>query len=189
MGASVDPRPVLRDLDQPLGKIEHLPRLLARAHRRGERALTMPARPRRMLDDPIGRGGPAQRVALVARLPAARLVRDAAKAAGHAGLLSQAVARRRFRTRGTVLIQPTTKLGVLAAKLGVLCPKRRFLAAKLSHFSPKRRHLAAKRRDHRLNFGRENHPYLDSRYAPARHPNSEPRTKFVENCGETDSPS
>ena len=125
---------------------------------------------------------PAQRIALMARLPAARFARTAAKTAGEARPLSQPVARRRFRTRRTVLIQPPTKRGVLRSK-------QRVLVAKRANLNAKRRHLAAKRLNRQFDFGRENHPYLDSHFSPAGHAKSNPAAKFVKTCGAKDLPS
>ena len=87
MGAGVDRDLVLRHLDQPLGQIEDLARLHADLHRSCERPLAMAARRRFVPDNPVGRRHPPQRIALVPGLPAARLARPAAKAAGNARLL------------------------------------------------------------------------------------------------------
>ena len=88
----------------------------------------------------------------VPRLPAARLARTAAKAAGNARLLPQPIARWRLGVRRAVLIQAP-------AKLGVLRPQRRVLASQI-------RDLAPKPLDQIANLGRENHPNLDSHFPP-----------------------
>src|SRR5208337_3668482 len=78
-------------------------------------------------------------------LAAARLARAAAQAARDARLLLQPVARRRLGTVRAVLPQ---------------------LAAKVRHFSLKRRNPPLQRGDQLFDFGRENHPILDSDSPP-----------------------
>jgi hypothetical protein len=152
---------MLGDLDQSLGKIEDLSLFLALAHGRRERRPTMPARPGRMFDNPVGRGRPAQRIALVARLPAAHFAGTAAKTARHARLLPKPVARGRLGTRRTVLIEPPTKFAVLRPQRFVLRPQRLVLR-------PQRRDFAMKRFDQQSHVGGENHPHLDSRFVRPR---------------------
>ena len=154
MDAGVDHGLVLRHLDPPLGEVEHLASLRAGLHRSRERSAAVTARLRLAPNNPVGRRRPAQRVALVPRLPAARLARTAAKAAGNARLLPQPIARWRLGARRAVLIQAP-------AKLGVLRPQRRVLASQI-------RDLAPKPLDQIANLGRENHPNLDSHFPPAR---------------------
>jgi hypothetical protein len=81
MFANVDRGLVLRDLDQPLGQIEHLPPLHAPLHRSRQPRAAMEARLRLMPHDPIGRLNLPERVALMSHLPAAFLARASAKAA------------------------------------------------------------------------------------------------------------
>ena len=70
----------------------------------------------RVLDDPVGLGDLAQRVAAVTLLAAARLARARAQALQDARLLLQPVARRRLGAVGAVQTQPSPKLGVLGPK-------------------------------------------------------------------------
>ena len=172
-GAGVDHGLMLGHLDQPLGKVEHLARLQAGLHRSRERSTPVTARLRLVPNDPVRIGHPAQRVALVALLPAARLAGGLAKASRKAWLLSQPVARRRLRARRAVLIQAPPKLGHLGAEGGVLDPQRFILA-------PQFRDLAPKRLDQLANLGRENHPNLDSHFLSARLANPSPPTLFIE---------
>src|SRR5271166_5546189 len=104
----------------------------------------------------IGIGDLRQRAALVAGLAAARLARAAAQAARDARLLLQPVARRRLGTVRAVLPQ---------------------LAAKVRHFSLKRRNPPLQRGDQLFDFGRENHPTLDSDSPPVVSAN--PPTKLL----------
>src|SRR5271166_539839 len=94
--------------------------------------------------------------ALVAGLAAARLARAAAQAARDARLLLQPVARRGLGTVRAVLPQ---------------------LAAKVRHFSLKRRNPPLQRGDQLFDFGRENHPILDSDSPPVVSEN--PPTKLL----------
>ena len=87
-----------------------------------------------------------QRTPLVALLPAARLAGATAQAAGQARLLLQPVARRGLGTVGAIPPQ---------------------LPARVRHFSLKRRDLASQRGDQFLDFGRKNHPPVDSDSQPA----------------------
>ena len=128
------------DHERALGKIEHLALLDPDRRLRIESQTAMAAGARRVLNHAIRIGDLPQRIAFVALLPAARLARAAAQAAGNARLLLQAVARRRLGAVGTVLPQ---------------------LPAKVRHFSLKRRDLASQRGDQLLDFGRKNHPTLD----------------------------
>ncbi len=106
----------------------------------------MAARARLMPNHAIGIGDLPQRAALVAGLAAARLARAAAQAARDARLLLQPVARRRLGAVRAVLPQ---------------------LSAKVRHFSLKRRDPPSQRGDQLFDFGRENHPTLDSDSSPA----------------------
>ncbi len=99
--AAIDRGLMLRDLDQPVRQIEHLPPLHVPLHRNRQPRQTKPARLRFVPHDPIGRLDLPERVALVSRLPAAFLVRAPAEAAGDARLLLQPIARRRLGTRRT----------------------------------------------------------------------------------------
>ncbi len=180
-GAGIDGALVLRDLDQPLGQVEHLTRLHPGLHRSRERRPAAPARRSLVSDDPVGRRRPPQRVALVAPLSPARLARTAAKAAGKARLLPQPVARRRLGARRAVQIQPAPKLGVLGSKALVLPPQ-------IGDLRAKRGNLAPERFDQRLNFGRENHPHLDLRFAPARLENLAKPQRSHTPCDNSDSP-
>ena len=141
MRAAVDRGLMFGDHERALGKIEHLAFLDPGRRLRIEGPTAMAARARLVSNHPIGIGDLAQRAALVARLPAARLARCAAQAAGVARLLPQPVARRRLGTVRTVLPQPPLKV---------------------RHFSLKRRDLAPQRGDQLLDFGGKNHPALDS---------------------------
>src|SRR5271157_2871818 len=89
-------------------------------------------------------------------LAAARLARAAAQAARDARLLLQPVARRGLGTVRAVLPQ---------------------LAAKVRHFSLKRRNPPLQRGDQLFDFGRENHPTLDSDSPPVVSEN--PPTKVL----------
>ena len=96
--AAIDRGLMLRDFDQPVRQIEHLPPLHVPLHRNRQPRQTKPARLRLVPHDPIGLGDLPKRVALVSRLPAAFLVRAPAEAAGDARLLLQPIARRRLGT-------------------------------------------------------------------------------------------
>ena len=134
------------DHERALGKIEHLALLDPRGRLRIERRTAMAARARLMPNHPIGTGDLPQRAALVAGLAAAGLARAAAQAARDARLLLQPVARRGLGAVRTVLPQ---------------------LSAKVRHFSLKRRDPPLQRGDQLFDFGRENHPTLDSDPPPA----------------------
>src|SRR5271165_221231 len=95
----------------------------------------------RMLDDRVGSGDLAQRVAAMAFLASARLARARAQALQNPRLLLQPVARRRLGAVGAVQIQTSPKLGVLG---------------------PKRLDLASERVDQLHDFGRKNHSTLES---------------------------
>ena len=103
------------DHQRPLGKVEHLALLDPDRRLRIERRTAMATGARRVLNHAIRIGDLSQRIPFVALLPAARLARAAAQAAGNAKLLLQSIARRRLGTVGTVPPQ---------------------LPAKLRHFSP-----------------------------------------------------
>ena len=145
-GATVDRRPMLRDHERALGKVEHLAFLDPDRRLRIERPPAAAAGARLVPNHPIGIGDLPQRGALVAPLTAARLARRSAQAASDAMLLLQPVARRGLGTVRTVLPQ---------------------LSAKLRHFSLKRRDLASQRGDQLLDFGRKNHASVDSDSLPA----------------------
>ena len=129
------------DHERPLGKIEHLALLEPLGRLRIERPTAMAARARRVPNHAIRIGDLAQRAALVARLAATRLARAAAQAARDARLLLQPVARRRLRAVRAVLPQ---------------------LPAKVRHFRLKRRDLPPQQGDQLFDFGRDNHPTVDS---------------------------
>jgi hypothetical protein len=137
---------MFRDLQQPLGKVEHLPLLAPDRRPRFKRSSAMAAGARRVPNYGIGIGDLPQRAALMTRLPAARLARTAAQTAADTRLLPQPVTRRRLRTVRTVPPQLPTKIG---------------------HLGPQRRDLRPQRRDQRLDFGGKNHPTLDSQSRPA----------------------
>ena len=130
-GAAVDRRLMFGDHQRPLGKVEHLALLDPDRRLRIERRTAMATGARRVLNHAIRIGDLPQRIPFVALLPAARLARAAAQAAGNARLLLQSIARRRLGTVGTVLPQ---------------------LPAKLRHFSLKRRDLESQRGDQVLDF-------------------------------------
>ena len=139
-GAAVDRRLMFGDHQRPLGKVEHLALLDPDRRLRIERRTAMATGARRVLNHAIRIGDLPQRIPFVALLPAARLARAAAQAAGNARLLLQSIARRRLGTVGTVLPQ---------------------LPAKLRHFSLKRRDLESQRGDQVLDFGWKNHPPVE----------------------------
>ena len=195
MGAGVDHSLVLRHLDQPLGEVEHLARLHPRLHRGRERRPAVTARFRLVPNDPLRRRHPPQRVPFMPRLPAARLARSPAKAAGDPRLLPQPIARRRLGAGRTVLTQPPAKLGVLRPKRRVLRPQPfvlgpqgLVLAPKLGNLRPKRRNLAPKRSDQLANRGRRRHPRPDSCFAPIRLAKSDPTRQFQRRRDNSDSP-
>src|SRR5271169_4284239 len=110
----------------------------------------------------------------MSRLPAARLARLVARAAGDARRLLQAVARWRLAAVGTVLVQLTTKVRDLLPQRRIVRPQSLNLALQCSHQVPK--------------LGWQNHPCLDS-YFPTRRPEkSHPIRPFRENCCRRDSP-
>jgi len=146
MFAAVDRGLMFGDQERPLDKIERLALLNALGRLRIERPTAMAARARLVANHAIGIGDLPQRAALVARLAAARLARAAAQAAWKARLLLQPVARRRLGTRRAVLPQ---------------------LPAKVRHFSLKRRDPPHQRRNQLFDFGRDNHPILESDSYPA----------------------
>ena len=132
--AAIDRGLMLRDFDQPVRQIEHLPPLHVPLHRNRQPRQTKPARLRLVPHDPIGLGDLPKRVALVSRLPAAFLVRAPAEAAGDARLLLQPIARRRLGTRRTVQVQSAPEVGVLrlqclvvGSQPFILGPKRRIV--------------------------------------------------------------
>src|ERR1700733_3837228 len=110
----------------------------------------------------------------MSRLPAARLARLAARAAGDPRRLPQAIARRRLATVRTVFVQ-------LTPKLRHLLPQRRV-------FRPQNLNLALQRRNQIPNLGPENHPYLDSYFPIPRPKKSHPFTPFHKHCCYSDSP-
>jgi hypothetical protein len=146
MRTAVNQGLMFRDLQQPLGKVEHLPLLAPDRRPRFKRSSAMAAGARRVPNYGIGIGDLPQRAALMTRLPAARLARTAAQTAADTRLLPQPVTRRRLRTVRTVPPQLPTKIG---------------------HLGPQRRDLRPQRRDQRLDFGGKNHPTLDSQSRPA----------------------
>jgi hypothetical protein len=129
---------MLGDLDQPFRQVEHLTPLHSCRHRRAQGAAAMAASGSRVRHDPVGLGDLAKGFALVPLLPATRTPRRLAKA--HR-LLSQPIARRRFRTRRTVQTQPPAKFRIL---------------------SPQRFQLSLKRRNQGHDFRRKNHSATES---------------------------
>src|SRR5260370_41528142 len=118
--------------------------------------------------DNIGLCDLLQRAPGMSRLPAARLARLAARAAGDAWRLLQAVARRRLAAVRTVLVQ--------------LTPEVRDLLAQRRVVRPQNLNLPLQRTNQVAKLGSENHPYLDS-YFPARRPKqSHAFRHFHRNC-------
>src|SRR5208337_3792254 len=79
----------------------------------------------RVLDNHVGLGDLAQRIAAMAFLAPAPLARARAQAAQYARLLLQPVARRRLGAVGAIQAQPSPKLGHLSAKtLDLACLSR-----------------------------------------------------------------
>ena len=153
--AVVDGRAVLGHDQRLLRKIEDLALLLADLRIRREQRPAMLAHLGRVLDDRVRLGDLAQRVAVVAFLTAARLARARAQALQDPRLLLQPVARRRLGTVGAVQAHPSPKLGVLG---------------------PKRLDLASEQVNQLLDFGRKNHPTLESE---ARIPVSQNRSPAI----------
>ncbi len=112
-GAGIDGPPMLGDFDPLRRQVEDLARLRFPRHRKREAGAAMAAGARLVQHDPVRIGDPLERIALVARLPAARLAGRFAQARR---LLPQAVARRRLRTRRTVEAKPALQIGVLRRK-------------------------------------------------------------------------
>ena len=77
--AAMDRRPVFGHLDHALGKVEHLPFFRADHRTRVKPSATMAAKSCGALDDPVGVGDLAKRIAPVALLTAARLARAVRK--------------------------------------------------------------------------------------------------------------
>ena len=123
-----------------LGQIEHLPLLSPPDHRRRQPGEAMATRFRLVPLDDVGLGDRLQRASGMSRLPAARLARLAARAAGDPRRLPQAIARRRLATVRTVFVQ-------LTPKLRHLLPQRRV-------FRPQNLNLALQRRNQIPNSGR-----------------------------------
>jgi len=153
--ATVNHRLMFGDVQSRLGQIEHLPLLNARDHRRRQSREAMATRFRLVPLDDMRLCDLLQRAAGMSRLSAARLARLAARAAGDARRLLQAVARWRLAAVRAVLVQLTPKLRDLLAQRRVVRPQNLNLA-------PQRANQVA-------NLGSENHPYLDS-YFPTRRP-------------------
>ena len=124
-----------------LRKIEHLTSLLGDLRIRREQRPTMLADLGRVLDDRVGLGDLAQRVAAMALLAPAPLARARAQALQDPRLLLQPVARGRLGTVGAVQPQPSPKLGVL-----------RFQRLDPAH----------RRGDKLFAFGGNSHPTLES---------------------------
>ena len=116
------------DHEPRLGRIEHLPLLNARDHRGRQPGEAMAARLRFVALDDVGLCDRLQRVAGVSGLPAARLARLAAQAAGDARRLLQAVARRRLAAVRAVLVQLTPEVRHFLAQRRVLNPQNLNLA-------------------------------------------------------------
>jgi hypothetical protein len=83
----MDRSAVFGHLDPALGKVEHLPFFRADHRTRVEPSATMAAERGGVLDDPVGVGDLAKRIAPVALLTAARFARARAQAAKNARLL------------------------------------------------------------------------------------------------------
>ena len=135
----MDRRAVLGHDQRLLGKIEDLALLLSDLQIRQKQPPAMLARQGRVLDDRVGFGDLAQRVAAMAFLAPAPLAAARAQALQYARLLSQPVARGRLGAVGAVEVQTSPKLGVLG---------------------PKRLDLAFEQIDQLHDFGRKNHSTL-----------------------------
>ena len=166
MPATLERGAVFGDGQRALDEIEHLSGFEILRLPRFERLEAMLAMRRLVPNDPVGFAHLPQRVALVALLPAARFARRLPQAPGDPRRLRQSVARRRLRTRRTVLSEPPLQF---------------------RHLRLQRRDLAAKRRNQILDLGRKNHPYLDSH--PARPVSQNPPIKpaFPAQCDKSDS--
>ena len=139
--AVVDRRAVLGHDQRLLRKIENLALFVAGLRIRQKPRPAMRASLGRVLDNPVGLGDLAQRIAAMAFLAPARLACARAQAPQYARLLLQPVARWRLGAVGAVQVQPSPKLRVL-----------RF----------KRLYPAHQRGDKLFDFGRQNHPTLES---------------------------
>ena len=168
VAATMDRSAVFGHLDHALGKVEHLSVFRADHRTRVKPGATMAADGCGVLDNPVGVGGLAKRIAPVALLPAAQFARAPAQAAKNARLLLQPVARRRFRAVGAVQPQPAPKLGVLRAK---------------------RLDLALQRSNQLFDFGRNTHSTFESENArdvarnPSAPPNFHPPVTFRTHYG------
>jgi hypothetical protein len=167
MRAAVDRGLMFRDHERAFGKVEHRARLDPYRRLRFKRRTAMTAHARLVPNPAIGIGDLPQRPAFVALLPAARLARGVAQAAGVARLLPQPVARRRLRTVGTVLAQSPAQIG---------------------HLSLERRDLAPERGNQLFDFGGKTHPTLDSYSQPAVSKNPPIKRLFHATCDIPDSP-
>lgn len=146
--AVVDRRAMLGHDQRLLRKIEDLALLLADLRGRQKPRLAMRASLGRVLDDPVGLGDLAQRIAAMAFLAPAPLARARAQAFQDPGLLLQPVARRRLGAVGAVQALPSPKLGVL----------------RLQNLYP-----AHQRGDKRFDFGRKCHPTLEPKSPSLSH--------------------
>jgi len=173
--APINHRMMFDDREARLGQIEHLPLLDPRDHRRRQPGEAMATRLGLAPLDDIGLCGRLQCAAGMSRLPAARLARPAAQAAGDARRLLQPVARRRLAAVRAVLVQLTPKLRRLLAQSRVLHPQ---------NFN-----LAPKRRNQVPNLGSKNHPYLDSYFSYPCLGKSDASIHFPEHRCPSDSPS
>ncbi len=90
--ATMDRSAVFGHLDHALGKVEHLPLFRANHRTRVEPSATMTAEGCGVLDNPVGVGDLAKRIAPVALLTAARFARARAQAAKNTRLFLQSVA-------------------------------------------------------------------------------------------------
>jgi len=155
--AAIDRPPVFADHQRLLGKIENLSFLLADLGIGRKLRLAMRACLGPMLDNQVGLGHLAQRIAVMAFLAPAPLARARAQAAQDARLLLQPVARRRLGAVGAVKPQTATQLRVLG---------------------PKRFDLAPERGDQLHDVGRKSHPTLESEFelfvAKNRNPANDP---------------
>ena len=124
VGATIDHRLMFGDFQSRLGHIEHLPLLNPRDHRCRQSGQAMATRLRFVPFDDVGLCDLLQPIAGMSRLPAARLARLAARAAGDARRPLQAVARWRLAAVRAVLVQLTPQVRDLMAQRRVLKPAK-----------------------------------------------------------------
>ena len=121
--AAINHRLMFGDHQPRLGRIEHLPLLNARDHRGRQPGEAMAARLRFVALDDVGLCDRLQRVAGVSGLPAARLARLAAQAAGDARRLLQPSLDGLAAVRA-VLVQLTPEVRHFLAQRRVLKPAK-----------------------------------------------------------------